>query len=70
MVRIIGIDPGLRNTGWGIIEQEGSKLTYVADGAVHSDAETNLAERLLQIHTQLMEVLRTHAPDEASAPCA
>ena len=34
MVRIIGIDPGLRNTGWGVISQEGSKLTYIADGAI------------------------------------
>jgi crossover junction endodeoxyribonuclease RuvC len=66
MVRIIGIDPGLRNTGWGVIEQEGSKLTYVADGSVHSDAEKSLAERLLQIHAQLMEILHAHSPDEAA----
>ena len=37
-VRIIGLDPGLRNTGWGVIESEGSRLSYIADGAVHSDA--------------------------------
>ena len=66
MVRIIGIDPGLRNTGWGIITQEGSKLTYVADGAVHSDAGLPLAERLLQIHQQLMDILLAHEPDEAA----
>lgn len=66
MVRIIGIDPGLRNTGWGIIEQQGSKLTYVADGAVHSDADKSLAERLLQIHAQLMDIFHAHAPDEAA----
>ncbi len=65
-VRIIGIDPGLRNTGWGIIAQEGSKLTYVADGAVHSDAAKPLAERLLQIHMQLMDIIKTHEPDEAA----
>ena len=66
MVRIIGIDPGLRNTGWGIIAQEGSKLTYVADGAVHSDAGKPLAARLLQIHSQLMDIIRAHQPDEAA----
>ena len=44
MIRIIGIDPGLRNTGWGIIGQEGSRLTYVADGALHSDGDKPLAE--------------------------
>jgi crossover junction endodeoxyribonuclease RuvC len=66
MVRIIGIDPGLRNTGWGIIEQEGSSLSYVGDGSVHSDAESSLAERLLQIHSQLIEIIREHVPDEAA----
>lgn len=66
MVRIIGIDPGLRNTGWGIIGQEGSRLTYVADGALHSDGDRPLAERLLQLHSQLIDVLREYEPDEAA----
>ena len=66
MVRIIGIDPGLRNTGWGVIEQEGQRLSYIADGAVHSDPDAELSERLLQIHTQLLAVLREFAPDEAA----
>ena len=56
-VRIIGIDPGLRNTGWGVIEAEGTRLSYVADGSVPSDADEPLATRLLQIHTQLAELL-------------
>ena len=66
MVRIIGIDPGLRNTGWGVIEQDGQRLSYVADGSVHSDVEAGLPERLLQIHTQLLAVLREYGPDEAA----
>jgi crossover junction endodeoxyribonuclease RuvC len=65
-VRIIGIDPGLRNTGWGVIEADGTRLSYVADGSVHSDADAPLATRLLQIHTQLAEILLRHAPDEAA----
>ena len=65
-VRIIGIDPGLRNTGWGVIEADGTRLSYVADGSVHSDADAPLATRLLQIHTQLVEILLRHAPDEAA----
>ncbi len=65
-VRIIGIDPGLRNTGWGVIEVEGTQLSYVADGSVHSDADAPLATRLLQIHTQLADVLARHSPDEAA----
>lgn len=66
MVRIIGIDPGLRNTGWGVIEQAGQRLSYVAEGCVQSDAGAVLAERLLQIHTQLLAVLREFQPDEAA----
>jgi crossover junction endodeoxyribonuclease RuvC len=65
-VRIIGIDPGLRNTGWGVIEAEGSRLSYIADGTVHSDADAPLATRLLQIHAQLAEVLKSFMPDEAA----
>lgn len=66
MVRIIGLDPGLRNTGWGIIEAEGSRLIYVADGAVHSEADAPLAVRLHQIFVQVMGVLHDFAPDEAA----
>ena len=66
MVRIIGIDPGLRHTGWGIIEAEGTRLSYVSDGAVHSVTEDDLATRLLQIHQQIMAVLNEFSPDEAA----
>ena len=66
MVRIIGIDPGLRHTGWGVIEQNGQHLSYVADGSVQSDAAAPLAERLLQIYSALAAVLREHTPDEAA----
>jgi crossover junction endodeoxyribonuclease RuvC len=66
MVRIIGIDPGLRNTGWGVIEQEGQRLIYVADGSVHSDAGAELSVRLLQIHKQLLDVIVRFQPDEAA----
>lgn len=65
-VRIIGIDPGLRNTGWGVIEAEGTRLSYIADGSVHSDADAPLASRLLQIHSQLAEILKRYVPDEAA----
>lgn len=66
VTRIIGLDPGLRNTGWGVIEIEGSRLIYVADGSVHSDATATLAERLLQIHLQVLAVLQEFLPDEAA----
>jgi crossover junction endodeoxyribonuclease RuvC len=66
MVRIIGLDPGLRKTGWGIIDVDGTRLVYVAEGAVHSDADAVLAQRLVQIHDQLLTVLRKFTPDEAA----
>ncbi len=66
VVRIIGIDPGLRHTGWGIIEVEGNRLSYVADGAVHSVNEDDLAVRLLQIHQQILAVLTEFKPHEAA----
>jgi crossover junction endodeoxyribonuclease RuvC len=65
-VRIIGIDPGLRHTGWGIIEADGTRLSYIADGAVHSVNEDDLATRLLQIHEQILAVLDEFKPDEAA----
>ncbi|MGB7206259.1 MAG: crossover junction endodeoxyribonuclease RuvC [Anderseniella sp.] len=65
-IRIIGIDPGLRNTGWGIIGVQGTRLTYVADGTIKSDATAPLAERLLQLHEQLRDVVASFAPDEAA----
>jgi crossover junction endodeoxyribonuclease RuvC len=66
ITRIIGIDPGLRHTGWGIIDVEGTRLSYVADGAVHSVTEDDLATRLLQIHQQILAVLNEFKPDEAA----
>ena len=65
-IRIIGIDPGLRRTGWGVVTSEGSRLSYVADGTLTSDAKADLATRLLQLHEQLHEVFGTWQPDEAA----
>ena len=65
-IRIIGIDPGLRNLGWGIVESLGSRLTFVACGSVHSDAKLSLAERLRQLHEGLAAIIAQHAPMEAA----
>jgi crossover junction endodeoxyribonuclease RuvC len=64
-MRIIGIDPGLRCLGWGVIEVDGPRLRHVADGQCLSGAGT-LAERLLALHAQLTEVLARHAPAAAA----
>ncbi len=65
-IRIIGIDPGLRNLGWGVIEQDGSRLSFVACGTVQSDAKLSLGDRLRQLHEGLAQVIQTHAPLEAA----
>jgi crossover junction endodeoxyribonuclease RuvC len=65
-IRIIGIDPGLRNTGWGIIDVEGSKLAFVACGTVRSDAALSLSERLRQLLDGLSAVISAHGPMEAA----
>ena len=65
-IRIIGIDPGLRRTGWGIVETLGNSLRFVASGTVRSDDKAALAERLRQLHDGLSMVLREHMPHEAA----
>ena len=65
-IRILGIDPGLRNTGWGVIEADGSRLSFVACGAVHSDAALSLGERLRQLHDGLAGIIAAHEPHEAA----
>jgi len=65
-IRIIGIDPGLRRTGWGVIDVVGNRASFVACGSVTSDAEVSLAERLLALHEGLAAVIARHEPDEAA----
>jgi crossover junction endodeoxyribonuclease RuvC len=65
-IRIIGIDPGLRRTGWGIVEADGVRLTYVASGLVTSDSEDSLAYRLRAIYEGLVEVMVNFRPQEAA----
>ncbi|KUF09242.1 crossover junction endodeoxyribonuclease RuvC [Pseudoponticoccus marisrubri] len=64
-MRVLGIDPGLRNLGWGVIEAKGSRLSHVANGTCHS-AGTDLAARLLSLHAQLSAVFARYAPDTAA----
>lgn len=61
-IRILGIDPGLRITGFGIIEKTGSKLGYVTSGCVRSDGDAELAQRLATILESLGEVISTWRP--------
>jgi len=65
-IRIIGIDPGLRRTGWGIVESLGNSLRFVASGTVRSEDKAALATRLCQLHDGLAEILHEAMPHEAA----
>jgi crossover junction endodeoxyribonuclease RuvC len=64
-MRVLGIDPGLRNLGWGVIETSGSRLGHVANGIIHS-AGDDLAQRLLSLHQALTQVVREYRPSAAA----
>lgn len=61
-MRIIGIDPGLVSAGWGMIEANGSSLSFVACGTINPKASLPLSERLLVLHRELRQIIDTHAP--------
>ncbi|XDZ66234.1 crossover junction endodeoxyribonuclease RuvC [Alphaproteobacteria bacterium LSUCC0684] len=65
-MRICGIDPGLRNTGWGIIDINGNSLKWVADGVIRPDPELPDAERLLVISHDLSSLLSLYKPQQAA----
>ncbi len=65
-IRILGIDPGLRRTGWGVIESEGNRLIFVGCGSIEAKETLPLAERLVQIHDGLARVLSEFSPLEAA----
>jgi len=64
-MRVLGIDPGLVNMGWGVISVDGSRLSHVANGICKS-GKGDLSERLVALHDQLGEVLAEFAPDAAA----
>lgn len=65
-IRILGIDPGLRRTGWGVIACEGNRLSYLACGSVETSERAELATRLVAIHDGLARVIEEFRPDEAA----
>ena len=66
LIRILGIDPGLRRTGWGLIDCEGNRLIFVACGSVETTEKHDLGARLVAIHDGLTKVIAEHAPHEAA----
>ena len=66
MVRLLGIDPGLRFTGWGVVDVDGNRLRHVADGVIATDSAQSVPLRLKVLHDALMALLRLHQPAEAA----
>lgn len=65
-IRIIGLDPGLRRTGWGVLDSDGVRLAYVASGVITSDASDDLAYRLRTLFDGIVGVIASYAPREAA----
>ena len=63
---ILGLDPSLSCTGWGIVRAEGSRLVHVANGQIATDARSPIAERLHHLHDAVAAVIGAHAPDRAA----
>ena len=66
MAKLLGVDPGLRFTGWGMIEADGNRLCHIADGVIATDTATSLPGRLRVLHDALAALLAEHQPDEAA----
>jgi len=65
-MRVVGLDPGLRHTGWGVIDVAGNRLRHIADGVAHAPVAAPLAERLRVLFRQLTVMLDEFRPDEAA----
>jgi crossover junction endodeoxyribonuclease RuvC len=65
-MRLLGLDPGLRVTGWGVVDVDGNRLSHVADGAVRVPTDGSLAARLAALYRGLERVIADHAPEEAA----
>jgi len=66
LIRILGIDPGLRVTGWGVVEAEGNRLRHVADGVIITDGDENVPGRLRALHEALSALIAAYGPQEAA----
>jgi len=65
-IRIIGIDPGLRRTGWGVVESDGVRLVYVASGVITPPKDDDLAYRLSALFDEITGIIQSFSPSEAA----
>ena len=66
MIRILGVDPGLRHTGWGVIAMDGPRLSWIAHGVIKPDTDADMADRLAMLCDELRAVIAAHEPHEAA----
>lgn len=66
MIVVLGLDPGTRHFGWGVVQRDGTRFAHVAHGVVHPDTTTAFADRLVAIERELVRVVAAYAPTEAS----
>jgi crossover junction endodeoxyribonuclease RuvC len=66
MALLLGIDPGLRFTGWGLLESNGNRLTHVADGVIATDSDDSVPLRLCALHDALTQLIAKYKPEEAA----
>ena len=62
-MRILGLDPGLRHTGWGVVDKVGNRFTFVAAGVINPNVDLSLAKRLAELHESLIKVIQDYCPD-------
>ena len=65
-VKILGLDPGLRRTGWGVVISDGARLSWVAHGVIAPDDKAPFAERLLAVMLGVEALIEAHQPDECA----
>ncbi|TDQ67362.1 Holliday junction endonuclease RuvC [Maritalea mobilis] len=65
-IRILGLDPGLRHTGWGILDADGNRLKFVASGTIKPPTDQDLSLRLLGLHDEIKKLIEEFRPDEAA----
>ena len=66
MLRILGLDPGLRHTGWGVVDKEGPRFRFISAGVINPDDSLSLSERLAELHEGLKKIITDFSPDEAA----
>lgn len=65
-MRFLGLDPGLRRTGWGVIDVAGNRMTHIANGVIASNSNRQIAERLAELHSGVLEIISKYRPDTAA----